>query len=231
MVYAECKMLLIQEYEEVKHINLELIRNFINALHNTRRVMRDLKKFEKQLRYPYYAYGSGGKFYYLDGLEKSMEDYNESSGPSLWLPFYIDKEFENNKTKYYLKIDEMPNCSLKYVIVWFERYVINWLIMNNISLIGELKVYDDEDNIEEIISIDNKIYKSKTTDPEVINSDWWKEKNIDGWYNFNQVSNLKLIKEKTIFNNLKYEKFPKLFEFVSEDIENGILPPDFDFKS
>jgi hypothetical protein len=231
MIYAEGKMLLTQEYEEVKHINMEIIMNFINALHNTRRVMRDLKKFENQLRYPYYAYNSGAMFYYLDGLEKSMIDYNKSIGASLWLPFYIDKEIDNNEINYYLKIIEMPNCSLKSVIVWFERYLLNWLIMNNISFNGEFKIYDDEDDIEEIIFIDDEVCKTKTTDPKVINSDWWKKKNINGWYGIYSIKHFKEQKEWNIFNNLKYESFPKLFEFVSEDIEKGILPPDFDFKS
>lgn len=103
---------LFQDDVKIKHITLSLIMEYVNRLCSTRRVHRNLEYISKEVRDQFLfdkdAYGGEGMFYWRDDLQESYYNFNDRGCmPSLWLPFYIEKEDE----RYFLKVQEYPKAN------------------------------------------------------------------------------------------------------------------------
>ncbi len=112
MNIVEGQLELFQDDVKIKHITLELIMEYVNRLCSTRRVHRNLKwtspTILEQFLFDNEAYGDEGMFYWRDDLQESYYNYNDHGCmPSLWLPFYIEKEDE----RYFLKVQEYPKAN------------------------------------------------------------------------------------------------------------------------
>jgi hypothetical protein len=98
-----------QEDVKIKHITLDLIMEYIDRLSSTRRVHRNLEYISEEVRDKFLfdreAYGEEGMFYWRDDLQESYYNFNDRGCmPSLWLPFYIEKE----DGRYFLNVQEFP---------------------------------------------------------------------------------------------------------------------------
>lgn len=112
MNVVEGQLELFQIEVKIKHITLELIMEYVNRLCSTRRVHRNLKwtspVIREQFLFDNEAYGDEAMFYWRDDLEETFYNVNDRGClPSLWLPFYIEKEDE----RYFLKVQEYPKAN------------------------------------------------------------------------------------------------------------------------
>lgn len=217
-ITAQGQLTLTQENEEIKHIDLEIIMEFVNRLHNTRRMYRIVGKpayrniYSRYLKYPKDAYGIKGEYFYFDEeyFKGSIEDYNWASGPSLWLPFYIEKE----DNTYLLKCQTIPKGNdSKSLRGWLYFLHENIFYMTGIVSKGEFLFTDDEKNKQYQYRFNETgtYYKSSNTDRFVIQRKEW-------------IEYLK--------NNPQRQSFyvPKLFHYISEEIkQNPELKHNYSF--
>lgn len=206
-ITAQGQLILTQENEEIKHIDLEIIMEFVNRLHNTRRIYRIVGKpafrniYSRYLKYPKDAYGIQGEYFYFDEeyFKESIEDYNWASGPSLWLPFYIEKE----DNTYLLKCQTIPKGNDSNSIhLWFHFLHEKIFYTTGIVSYGEFVFTDDETNEKIQYKINEKgmFYKSPSYEMHSIDREWF-------------INDLKEDPESKKFY------FPKLFHYISKDIE------------
>jgi hypothetical protein len=214
MYECKCEIELTQPEEIIKHINMDIVMGYINQLHNTRRLYRNfhnpkLKELNKKyLKYPPEAYGGNGDFYPNDDYLESTKDYNYcGSNPSLWMPFYILK---NNENKYFFKIDKNPQGnSFKSISQWTSYIYKSIFCMTGVETKEKIQIINLE--TEDKVSL-------KINEKEILKKSSLEKENKLGIYKFLDI---KMFIE-TINEDKEIRKtyFPKLFKYMSEEIEN-----------
>lgn len=185
-ITAQGQLTLTQQSEEIKHIDLEIIMEFVNRLHNTRRMYRIVGKptyrniYSRYLKYPKDAYGIHGDYFYFDEeyFKESIEDYNWASGPSLWLPFYIQKENNN----YILKCNTIPKGNdFDSIHLWLHFLHENIFYTTGIVSHGEFVFSDDEtdETVRYDMDENGMFYKSPSFERHSIDREWFLQNLID----------------------------------------------------
>jgi hypothetical protein len=194
-----------------KHIDLDFIMDFVNKLYQTRRVARrfDIPEAEKfnhiYLKYP--TYGKKGEYFLEDSdvFPESIIDINDcGTNMSLWCPFYIEQNEEN---KYFLKFDEYPKGNNIHTIGgWLKRIHERFFFLNDIHSIGELTITNDDEDV------------SKTY--------YLNEEGITSLNYKNEMAEVasKSRMERNVANGRwdKYNYYPKIFDYMAEDIEQNL---------
>jgi hypothetical protein len=214
MYECKCEVELTQSEEIIKHINMDIVMIYVNQLHNTRRLYRNfhnpkLKELNKKyLKYPPEAYGGNGDFYPNDDYLESTKDYNYcGSNPSLWMPFFIEK---NNENKYFLKIDKNPQSNnFDSIEGWISFLYDSIFCINGIETKGKIQIINLKTDEKVLFKINEKEILRKSSIPDEIELGILKYMNIEHY--------LKEIKENEL---IRETYFPKLFKYMSEEIEN-----------
>jgi hypothetical protein len=216
MIETNGKIYLNQEKEIIPHINMEIIMNYINKLHNTRRVLRDWglvsEKEKNKMEIDPEYFGFQSTFYYKNDYPESIPDINDKGfNPSLIMPFYIEKENNN----YLLKCLKNPKGnntdSIKQWIYFLHEKIFYQL---GVETKGQIKYIDYETD---------KRYILKTNEIGIL------YKNSD-MKEYDEILEIEDFKEDMKNERSQRLNYPKFMEEISKKIQAKKLQADYSFE-
>jgi len=217
MFKIEGKLKLTQPKEELKHINLNIIKEYVNKLYNTRRVERNWHKLSKEnkekIGFNPNKYGYKGKYYYKDDMKETIKNINNcGNNPSLNLPFFIE---EKNGEYFLDSQEEIRGNDLDSISGWLYFLHRELFYHLGIETEGKMEIYNEEEKFQAFI---------KTTKEGVFYySPRLKEERVK----IDKKRLINFIKENP---EEKQTYFPLFLEEISKKIDEKKLKKEYDFE-